>query len=246
MATSCHTWTPTSHIRHPWFDNVVMKRKHRETVGSGDEDSEQPEAPPSTPVLQAVPSTSTSTGASAQAPPRKRRRCSILEHGFAHLSLGGEVPPPLTPPIMDTEMLTPPAYPSPPLQPAYIVEEPRIPEIKMKTSSWYEPEPDRIVITDMDSFTQSDDEEEENVTINPVLLDRIRTSKFDSSNGRRRPPSTTSNTSQALVLFRPLPLSDREIERANEIRAKREENMKVETKRERAVEVDDDAMDVEP
>ena len=35
---------------------------------------------------------------------------------------------------MDSDMLPP--------QPAYTVEEPTVPEVDMKASSWYEPEPD--------------------------------------------------------------------------------------------------------
>jgi len=94
---------------------------------------------------------------------------------------------------MDSEMLPP--------QPVYAAEEPTVPEVNMKTSSWYEPEPDRIVITDLDLFTDSDDEceHEKRVDINPVLLDCIRGKEL----GRDSPHPKATST--ALVLFRPLP-----------------------------------------
>jgi len=85
---------------------------------------------------------------------KRRRRYSDLEEGFAYLSIAAnhlpyksfasdtisvqEIPAPT---IMDAEMTS--ASSSPSLRPAYIVEEPTIPEINMKTSSWYEPERDR-------------------------------------------------------------------------------------------------------
>lgn len=151
MATSCQTWTSSSHIRHPWFDTTIMKRKHREAVSPDEEDATFPTARPT------------------KTPPLKRRRkYSNLENGFAHMSLGGSaasaaassplpwsssavypsvqefIPP--NNPNMDADMRS---LPSPIKGPAYIVEEPSIPEVTMKTSSWYEPEPDskRGIIT---------------------------------------------------------------------------------------------------
>ena len=145
MATSCH-WTYSSHIRHPWFDSTIMKRKHCEAVSPDEEDTPFP--------MGATASTKT--------PPLKRRRkYSNLENGFAHMSLGGSAvsaapsaPLPwsssasypsvqeFVPPInlnMDADMRT---LPNPTNSVAYTVEEPDIPEVTMKTSSWYEPEPD--------------------------------------------------------------------------------------------------------
>ena len=91
----------------------------------------------------------------------------------------------------------------------------------------------------MDSFTQSDDEEGADLTINPVLLDRIRTNKFDSST--TAPSTSPSSTSQALVLFQPLPLSEREKERAKEMQATQKKEAEV-----KRAERDEDAMDIEP
>ena len=104
-----------SHFRHPWF---VSKRKRCET-----------------PV----------DDLDASIVAKRRRQCSTLEHGFAYLSIGNlttmEVPwtndscssSPVNLSAMDSDMLPP--------QPIYTVEEP-VPEVDMKASSWYEPEPD--------------------------------------------------------------------------------------------------------
>jgi hypothetical protein len=118
---------------------------------------------------------------------------------------------------MDFDMLPP--------QPVYTVEEPTSPEVDMKASSWYEPEPDRIVITDLDLFTESDDEREEGVSINPVLLDCIRETEL----GQRNLPHPKA-TSTALVLFRPLPGLER-LQRESVTQVKK---------------VDENAMDLEP
>jgi hypothetical protein len=100
------------------------------------------------------------------------------------------------------------------------IEEPEqdIPEIQMKTSSWYELSPDRefdlllafspcvlnvsgIVITDLELFELEDDLGDENggVEVNPSLLEHIK-----------KQPSLVppERMSQALVLFRPLPIRD--------------------------------------
>lgn len=81
------------------------------------------------------------------------------------------------------------------------------------------------MITDLDSFTESDDEEEQEVTVNPALLKRIRNNSLRSPNTSPAP----TVTSQALILFKPLPrlVDPPEVTEAPE-------------------EADDDAMDVEP
>ena len=119
---TCQTWASSSHFRHPWFDASISKRKRCET--SVDDLDETMVA-------------------------KRRRQCSTLEHGFAYLSIGSptttDVPwtslanesrssPRVNLSAMDSDMLPP--------QPAYTVEEPAVPEVNMKASSWYEPEPD--------------------------------------------------------------------------------------------------------
>jgi len=132
-------------------------------------------------------------------------------------SLANESPSPFS--ATDSDMLPP--------QPVYTVEEPLVPEVDMKASSWYEPEPDRIVITDLDLFTESDDEckREESVNINPILLDCIRNKEL----GEKNLPHPKA-TSTALVLFKPLPGLE-QLQREGVTQAKA---------------VDENAMDLEP
>lgn len=118
--TSYQTWASSSHFRHPWSDASAYKRKRYET-------------PVDDETIVA----------------KRRRHCSTLEHGFAYLSIGNpttmDVPwtssanesrpsVPVNSSTMDSDMLSP--------QPVYVVEEPIVPEVNMKASSWYEPEPD--------------------------------------------------------------------------------------------------------
>jgi hypothetical protein len=126
---------------------------------------------------------------------QKRRRSATLERGFAGLSLDA----PMTP-VDD-----PPPRPSTPV----------VPEITMKTSSWYEPEPDRasflfrlfiylfwlgIVITDLDSFSDEDADTVDNDASGPRISAELlaRLTRPLPSSVPIPPPS------QALVLFRPL------------------------------------------
>jgi len=70
---------------------------------------------------------------------------------------------------------------------------PHLRDIKMKTPSWYESEPNRIVITSLDS--SSDEEEDDNQpTVSPAVLQRIRSPLLP----------TPATQSQALVLYKPL------------------------------------------
>ncbi|KAJ7713954.1 hypothetical protein DFH07DRAFT_383114 [Mycena maculata] len=139
----------------------------------------------------------------------KRHRSGTLERGFANLTLDASMPPPVPP--------------SPPLR------TPTIPEVTMKASSWYEPERDRIVITDLDSY--SDDEadatsqSQDAPLISPALIKRISTRPL-------APDALPAQyQTQALVLFRPL---------SSQIPPPPPEPKPTEA------EADDDAMDVEP
>jgi len=73
-------------------------------------------------------------------------------------------------------------------------------DIKMRSQSWYEPEKDRIVVTDLDG---SDDESDANssasIDISTALLDRIKDHRAYTSASLPLPSAST-----ALVLFRPL------------------------------------------
>lgn len=125
------TWVQ-AHIRHPWFNPYTMKRK----ISNHEEDDVPPH-------------------------PTKRRRCSTLERGFAHLSLVHEysvdsavvekaewvedVEMPmesvtaLTSSESDVNMV---AFPSSLKEPT-----PDIHDVKMRKSTWYEPERDRTLVT---------------------------------------------------------------------------------------------------
>ncbi|KAF9484444.1 hypothetical protein BDN70DRAFT_928321 [Pholiota conissans] len=312
---SIQTWSSSSYIRHPWFDTAVMKRKHRDTEPDDDHASNLvlPPTPASTPVASTSVSATTANSTTGRAPPAKRRRCSTLEHGLAHLSLGGRggearggsnvvavpttyayskpintyprvqevsAPQPVlattvagaattanavdankmenggrwSPMAVDLEMETE----LPPQQQqqrphVYTVEEAeeeegRAPEVKMGVVSWYEPEPDRIVITDLDSFTEEAEEEEaeaarEKLTINEALLARIRRQRAAAGSAASSPslsstsPSavsnTNTNTSQALVLFRPLPLSDTEVDKVNNVQEQEKQRRRLAAEAER-------------
>ncbi|KAJ6557174.1 hypothetical protein B0H10DRAFT_1190397 [Mycena sp. CBHHK59/15] len=120
----------------------------------------------------------------------KRRRSGTLERGFASLTLDSAMDADI-PPVVDA-----PAPPRP--------VSPAIHDITMKTSSWYEPEPDRIVITDLDAL--SDEEEDTDapdaVNISLPLLQHIKTRAL-------KPQLPATSQTQALVLFRPFSLPAR-------------------------------------
>ncbi|KAF9071095.1 hypothetical protein BDP27DRAFT_1322777 [Rhodocollybia butyracea] len=109
-------------------------------------------------------------------------------------------------------------YPSmtPSIQPDSVEEpltpSPSVPEIRMKGFSWYEPEPDRIVVTDLDSSDDEEEKETEPAVVLPALLDRIRQREQDQSI-----PLPLLPDQQALVLYQPvkkLPEVEEEKERS--------------------------------
>jgi len=136
------TWatSESTPIRHPWFDQPSTKRKLS--------------------VSTTPPSRTTRSS-----PPPKRRKFSALESGFAQLTLSNPLNSATDTPYLAS---TSPAWPCiseftqascdflSPMDtdvnvPAHDftlpshIEEPSIPEVKMKSSSWYEPEPDRTL-----------------------------------------------------------------------------------------------------
>lgn len=139
MTTSA-TSTP---IRHPWFDQPTTKRK-----------------------LSVSPVNTNSSSRTSSSSPPKRRKFSALESGFAQLSLNNGYTNTIDTPshvfisaagpcisefvqaphdflsTMDADVV--PAHDV--ILPS-CVEEPSIPEVKMRSSSWYEPEPDRTCST---------------------------------------------------------------------------------------------------
>ncbi|KAH9831213.1 uncharacterized protein C8Q71DRAFT_783252 [Rhodofomes roseus] len=81
-----------------------------------------------------------------------------------------------------------------------------IPDVRMKIPSWYEPEKDRIVITDLEDSDTDDQEETQGpnadagYTVSSALLDRLPI----HAPSLPLPNLSDSDSRKALVLFRPL------------------------------------------
>jgi hypothetical protein len=115
-------------------------------------------------------------------------------------------------------------------------------DVKMKSQSWYEPEKDRIVITDLDDSDEEDSCDDPKtpsdgaeITISNALLDHIRTQQSLSV-----PLTNISTPSTALVVFRP-PLIQSSKDNAG--REPKKQGMVVSPP---SPPRDDDAMDIEP
>ncbi|EIM83111.1 uncharacterized protein STEHIDRAFT_149394 [Stereum hirsutum FP-91666 SS1] len=149
----------------------------------------------------------------------KRRRSTTLERDLASLSLSnvrhGVASSPVTSlanyqrsesPLSDTFMDTD-VSPSRETPMSAVSTEEAIPEVKMSSSSWYEPEKDRIVVTDLDG-SSSDEEDGESTTeelISPAVREHLmQTTHTLLTIPRPLPnPESTPNQNQALVLFNP-------------------------------------------
>lgn len=141
--TSFQTYSAANHFRHPWYDNAIMKRKQPTAININEDMDDEDDS---------------------EARPTKRRRCTGLENGIAHLSLdtsaaGGHANrswgtvPIVTEAHERSSTSTSPSITTsdvssiPPGQTVVLpdsIEEPSpAPEVKMGGSSWYEPERDR-------------------------------------------------------------------------------------------------------
>lgn len=175
----------------------------------------------------------------------KRRRVTALERGLSNLSLQhlqpispavvtSPYPVSVSPHSPHSTMLPTPSNSDiaamevdcsdsssmlPFIQPDSVEEPPSPPDIRMRGSSWYEPEPDResssvssqlhqdsktrrrtgIVVTDLDSSDDEDESEPSHPVISPALLEHIRKRERSTSMPELLPPNQ-----QALVLYRPL------------------------------------------
>ncbi len=134
-------WSRDNHTRHPWFDNSLKKRKQRHSVQERTESSDESDG--------------------GEARPTKRRRCSALEQGLAGLSLHHKpsrgrtsfiddespytVEVPQVEEMFVDDMLGGRSLNENPVIRPGSVEEPEldIPDVEMKTSSWYELTSDR-------------------------------------------------------------------------------------------------------
>lgn len=151
--------TTAPHTNHPWFASVTMKRKHSPTFTDIDSDeldssSSSPPRAPKRPRARLPERNITSTKrkhslTAVDEPeytlPQKRAR--NLERDFADLSLSALNAVSASTSSTSSGMEIGPSsqYACP--RPAT----PPVPEIRMHASSWYEPEPDRALI----SSTQS-------------------------------------------------------------------------------------------
>ncbi|KAH9935404.1 uncharacterized protein B0H18DRAFT_1114158 [Fomitopsis serialis] len=204
---------------HPWFREPSLKRKTLE-----DDDISVVEFPQTRPVAQRPKrrrcdniehglAQMTLNRSSVSPPPPPSRFNPIVElppaaqvpqnsyyESMAHAPSVQETMPPL---LM--------SVPSPVVLPGS-VEEPAspeqtrdVPDVRMKIPSWYEVEKDRIVITDLEDSDTEDQEERKGsradaeYTVSTALLDRLPIHAPSLP-----PPSSDSDPSKALVLFRPL------------------------------------------
>ncbi|KAJ3724981.1 hypothetical protein DFJ43DRAFT_1090104 [Lentinula guzmanii] len=198
------------HFSHPWFDKPSMKRRHSSS-------SPEDEAP-----LDVSPASAKRRRVTALERGFSNLSLHHIQHGAptstsftapTYYPDSGSIPPPSylihttssPPPPSDTLTAMEVEYSSmsPSIQPDS-VEEPSspsllLPEIQMKSSSWYEPEPDRIVVTDLDSSDDEDEAELVNPVVSPTLLERIRQRELFNT-----VPVPSLPNQQALVLYRPL------------------------------------------
>ncbi|KAF7428372.1 hypothetical protein PC9H_007595 [Pleurotus ostreatus] len=83
---------------------------------------------------------------------------------------------------------------------------PPIVEINMKSSSWYEPEPDRIIVTDLDSSEDEADVEDNPILLPPSVLRHIAARNLEMMKSGGKSIHHADDANKALVLFRPLSL----------------------------------------
>ncbi|PSS37885.1 hypothetical protein PHLCEN_2v353 [Hermanssonia centrifuga] len=126
-------------------------------------------------------------------------------------------------------------------------EVPDIPEVTMRGQSWYEPEKDRIVVTDLDDSDAEDSPDDPfGLSVNSALMDRIKSGSAPLA------PLPIPDSSKALVLFRPLAVPDSS-RMALDNKARREkdqtdivEDIVEDIFVDPPLVDDDDAMDIEP
>jgi len=215
------TWISSSYpVNHPWFATHSMKRKPSNSNST---------------------SSSSSRASSSSPPPTKRRRQTQLEAGFSTLSLATPTDvrsnPSAFPVVSEHVSSTPSDYDMSTIVLPSAIEEPSAPEIKMKSSTWYEPERDRIVVTDLDASSDEEDGTEphtSSLSISRSLLKEISSRALSMTEPRIPRPVP----SQALVLFTPLSIMGPPPNAEKKVVSK---NMDIGD----GVR-DDDAMDVEP
>ncbi|KAJ3915960.1 hypothetical protein F5877DRAFT_47575 [Lentinula edodes] len=199
----------TPYFSHPWFNKPSMKR--RRSTSPGEDDALDKTLSPISAKRRRV--TMLEKGFSNLSlhhpPPVASTSSANPDSVTTFFDMNHSGAPPSSSPLLLPDTLTAMEVEyssiSPSIQPDS-VEEPTspslaVPEIRMKGSSWYEPEPDRIVVTDLDS---SDDEYENDSDpvrplVSPTLLERIRQRELSNVL-----PLPSSLDQHALVLYRPL------------------------------------------
>lgn len=142
-------------------------------------------------------------------PTVKRRRCATIERGLDGLQLN---PPPPPQPVVEEPDDFPvnkstghpySYYPAPEEVEEYT---PPTREVHMHNSSWYEPEKDRIIVTDLDASDSeaepdTDADADGSLKLSSALYDALKRSAIPGLSLPRE------QASSALVLFRPSPWS---------------------------------------
>ncbi|KAI0045940.1 hypothetical protein FA95DRAFT_76978 [Auriscalpium vulgare] len=207
------TWAQPAH-RHPWF-KTAPKRKL--SLSPSPASSASP-SPPSDDGVYAH----AAAQPHAREPVKKRQRLAALEHGLAGLNLvppnvnlnanaQWRAPPPddLSPMDLSDEPvleLSPSSVSAPDgdiVRTTDIEEPPELPEVRMRSSSWYEPEKDRIVITDLDASSDEEADDAVGHSVAPAFLARLRRTLAGPA-PMLPPPGEPADARKALVLFRPL------------------------------------------
>ncbi|GJE94882.1 hypothetical protein PsYK624_110580 [Phanerochaete sordida] len=209
MATS--SWPYPLYSMHPWFRMPSHKRKSPEFDSSDDASDVESSAPKRrrcdalenglaqlslNPALHAAPQST------PPFPPFGSYLSSETKDGLP----AGLAP---QPPVYDHwNAYTHPSahYASTVILPGSVEEPtspaaaPDVPEVTMKSRSWYEPEKDRIVIVDLDDSDTDEPTDEPAVQVNAALLDRLRSHREPDFQADLAPP----DPSKALVLFKPV------------------------------------------
>ncbi|KAL1726392.1 hypothetical protein EV714DRAFT_219368 [Schizophyllum commune] len=223
----------TAHFRHPWIAKPCMKRQHSSSPSDSESSDERQvkrrrftnfergfsRLSLADPLRNTSPSVASSSAHSNEPDITEIQ----LPHTDVPIASDGTTPMELDTPGTEVPSASfPTPIPSP--VPTYTVKpssveepgskspstSPPAPDIHMKGMHSYEPERDRVIITDLDS---SSDEEEEartedatdfdaaGISVSPALLQRIRQRQIEQTSL----PLPSSGPSQALVLFKPPP-----------------------------------------
>ncbi|KAL1743027.1 hypothetical protein HDZ31DRAFT_41873 [Schizophyllum fasciatum] len=221
-------FTASSHFRHPWIAKQSMKRQHSSSP-SDTESSDERQVKrrryanfergfSRLTLADPLRNTSPSAGSSSAHSNEPDITEIELPHTEVPVYADGATPMELDTPATEVPpSMFPTPLATPTLKPASVEEpgsrtsssSPPVQDIRMRGMHSYEPERDRVIITDLDS---SSDEEEEvktedatgleaaGISVSPAVLQRIRQRQLEQASF-----PLPSRPSQALVLFKPPP-----------------------------------------